>query len=163
MPVLVALGIGGDLVLRELNQGLKRFKGCRGRSVFTFFPKLELPFGLLDKNNCHYQILAFLCPQLFVPENSFRAFPVRWLEMKNVKFRFRLPFSDSSSGNIFNNKRLLNIYYVAGTVPLYKYFSLNPPDSRWEHASDDSREVSRGVWSHSVWSHSQVHRVGCGV
>lgn len=48
--------VGGDLVLGHLNtQGSKPVsKGFRTSQYLPlFYPKLELPFGLFDKNSCH--------------------------------------------------------------------------------------------------------------
>lgn len=76
LPDLVTLGgerpgLGSDPTV------LKQFKGSKASPyLLLFLPKLELIFGLFDKNNCHYSILVFLCPQLFIPVNSFWPSPV---------------------------------------------------------------------------------------
>lgn len=133
------LAVGGDLVLGHLDQGLNWFKV---NIYLCFFPNWS--YHLV----CWIKTIA-ITQHWFSYVLSFSSlltalghFPVRWLESR-MGNAGSVCHSDSSSANIFNHKRLLNIYYVAGTVPLYKRFSLNPPGPRWEQASVGSREVSQ--------------------
>lgn len=156
-------GLGSDPTV------LKQFKGSRASQYLPLFlPKLELLFGLFDKNNCHYSILVFLCPQLFIPVNSFWPSPVKELARKDEKCRLLFSFSDRSSGNTINKKRLLNMYYVVDAEPLHERFSPNlsvPVGKPYPHLSGFGGwqgGLTRCLVPLSAWTPSRVLRVGCG-